>query len=316
MGAPKQKWTSEEEAALKAGILKHGAGKWRIILKDPEFSSVLYLHSNVDLKVCIFHSFYAIFWWKVLEKARLALKRVQHVPKDDNPLAVAIADPSDEDSGDMRPIHYIACDNGFVKLTKAEKRAKLKKLRKEAKKQGTPVTELEEVQQSSQAEVLLAELGTATLTDPEENIKFLKEMLQICKDGNQEISVLGLKSLLAVFKDITPGTMLVELLKSSSSGDPRSSWKVLIMDKVIVKVMSSVCKMTDITDRGVSYTDTDEIYAQMSLRSVNSEKDVLPIPDFGMKPSRHPSEFFCKTLTPSDTNRHGSFSVVPRRPAE
>lgn len=51
MGAPKQKWTQEEEAALKAGVIKHGAGKWRTILKDPEFSGVLYLRSNVDLKV-------------------------------------------------------------------------------------------------------------------------------------------------------------------------------------------------------------------------------------------------------------------------
>jgi Myb-like DNA-binding domain len=51
MGAPKQKWTAEEEAALKAGIKKHGAGKWRTILRDPEFSDVLSLRSNVDLKV-------------------------------------------------------------------------------------------------------------------------------------------------------------------------------------------------------------------------------------------------------------------------
>lgn len=51
MGAPKQKWTPEEEAALKAGVLKHGPGKWRTILKDPQFSGVLYLRSNVDLKV-------------------------------------------------------------------------------------------------------------------------------------------------------------------------------------------------------------------------------------------------------------------------
>lgn len=51
MGAPKQKWTPEEEAALKAGVLKHGPGKWRTILKDPEYSGVLYLRSNVDLKV-------------------------------------------------------------------------------------------------------------------------------------------------------------------------------------------------------------------------------------------------------------------------
>ncbi|KAL4557550.1 hypothetical protein LXL04_035732 [Taraxacum kok-saghyz] len=61
--------------------------------------------------------------------------------------------------------------------------------------------------------------------------------------------------------------------------------------------------------------DTDEIYAQISLQPMNSEKDVFPIPDFGMKPSKHPTEFFCKTLTPSDTSTHGGFSV-PRRAAE
>ncbi|KAL2468267.1 Auxin response factor 5 [Forsythia ovata] len=61
--------------------------------------------------------------------------------------------------------------------------------------------------------------------------------------------------------------------------------------------------------------DTDEIYAQMSLQPVNSEKDVFPIPDFGLKPSKHPTEFFCKTLTASDTSTHGGFSV-PRRAAE
>lgn len=51
MGAPKQKWTAEEESALKAGVIKYGAGKWRAILKDPEFSGTLCLRSNVDLKV-------------------------------------------------------------------------------------------------------------------------------------------------------------------------------------------------------------------------------------------------------------------------
>ncbi|CAA7048337.1 unnamed protein product [Microthlaspi erraticum] len=50
MGAPKQKWTQEEESALKSGVVKHGPGKWRTILKDPEFSGVLFLRSNVDLK--------------------------------------------------------------------------------------------------------------------------------------------------------------------------------------------------------------------------------------------------------------------------
>uniref|UniRef100_A0A161ZW24 MYB transcription factor n=1 Tax=Daucus carota subsp. sativus TaxID=79200 RepID=A0A161ZW24_DAUCS len=50
MGAPKQKWTAEEEAALKAGIAKHGLGKWSTIIKDPEFYTALHLRSNVDLK--------------------------------------------------------------------------------------------------------------------------------------------------------------------------------------------------------------------------------------------------------------------------
>ncbi|KAF6140456.1 hypothetical protein GIB67_014379 [Kingdonia uniflora] len=61
--------------------------------------------------------------------------------------------------------------------------------------------------------------------------------------------------------------------------------------------------------------ETDEIYAQITLQPVNTEKDVFPTPGFGPKPSKHPSEFFCKTLTASDTSTHGGFSV-PRRAAE
>ncbi|KAM3356019.1 hypothetical protein P3S68_022733 [Capsicum galapagoense] len=59
----------------------------------------------------------------------------------------------------------------------------------------------------------------------------------------------------------------------------------------------------------------------MSLQPVNSESfliyylDVFPIPDFGLKPNTHPTEFFCKTLTFSDTSTHGGFSF-PRRAAE
>lgn len=50
MGAPKQKWTPEEEAALRAGVEKYGPGKWRAIQKDPEFAPCLVTRSNVDLK--------------------------------------------------------------------------------------------------------------------------------------------------------------------------------------------------------------------------------------------------------------------------
>jgi hypothetical protein len=61
MGNPKQKWTAEEELALRAGIDKHGAGKWRTIQKDPEFSIVLATRSNVDLKVRIILSRVTLF---------------------------------------------------------------------------------------------------------------------------------------------------------------------------------------------------------------------------------------------------------------
>ncbi|KAJ0234543.1 SANT/Myb domain-containing protein [Hirschfeldia incana] len=50
MGAPKHKWSQEEESALRCAVVKHGPGRWRTILKDPDFSRVLYLRSNVDLK--------------------------------------------------------------------------------------------------------------------------------------------------------------------------------------------------------------------------------------------------------------------------
>lgn len=54
MGNPKQKWTSEEEEALRAGVKKHGIGKWKNIQRDPEFSHLLSSRSNIDLKVLVY----------------------------------------------------------------------------------------------------------------------------------------------------------------------------------------------------------------------------------------------------------------------
>jgi len=59
MGNPKQKWKSEEEEALRAGIAKHGTGKWKNIQRDPEFNPYLRSRSNIDLKV--FFSFLFFF---------------------------------------------------------------------------------------------------------------------------------------------------------------------------------------------------------------------------------------------------------------
>lgn len=137
MGAPKQKWTQEEESALKSGVIKHGPGKWRTILKDPEFSGVLYLRSNVDLKVMIisYHFFnfimllcfvcdyiYLIWIWFVVlgqdkwrnmsvmangwgsrEKSRLAVKRTLSLPKqEENSLALTNSLQSDEEMVDAK----------------------------------------------------------------------------------------------------------------------------------------------------------------------------------------------------------------------
>ncbi|KAF7846332.1 hypothetical protein BT93_L4528 [Corymbia citriodora subsp. variegata] len=42
------------------------------------------------------------------------------------------------------------------------------------------------------------------------------------------------------------------MLRSTKTGDSKSKWKVLIMDKLTVKIMSCSCKMADITEEGVS----------------------------------------------------------------
>ncbi|CAB4277037.1 unnamed protein product [Prunus armeniaca] len=99
-------------------------------------------------------------------------------------------DPTEEEASG-------AADKSIVKLTKAERRAKLKKSKKEAKKQGKEAEP--EVQQTPQ-EAVLAEIKEDLTTE-----EALKEILQICKDNNHAIVKLGLLSLLAVFKDLIPG---------------------------------------------------------------------------------------------------------------
>ncbi|KAL6579958.1 Auxin response factor 19 [Orobanche minor] len=91
--------------------------------------------------------------------------------------------------------------------------------------------------------------------------------------------------------------------------------------------------------------ETDEVYAQMSLQParwvphlflcnkfckfqnkififglitkvfMRYDQEALLVSDVGLKQNRQPAEFFCKTLTASDTSTHGGFSV-PHRAAE
>ncbi|KAK8594758.1 hypothetical protein V6N13_015675 [Hibiscus sabdariffa] len=62
--------------------------------------------------------------------------------------------------------------------------------------------------------------------------------------------------------------------------------------------------------------ETDEVYAQMTLQPLTpqEQKEAYLPAEFGT-PSKQPTNYFCKTLTASDTSTHGGFSV-PRRAAE
>ncbi|KAF3444234.1 hypothetical protein FNV43_RR13924 [Rhamnella rubrinervis] len=62
--------------------------------------------------------------------------------------------------------------------------------------------------------------------------------------------------------------------------------------------------------------ETDEVYAQLTLQPLTpqEQKDTFLPMELGI-PSKQPTNYFCKTLTASDTSTHGGFSV-PRRAAE
>ncbi|KAF5736356.1 Auxin response factor 6 isoform 1 [Tripterygium wilfordii] len=75
-----------------------------------------------------------------------------------------------------------------------------------------------------------------------------------------------------------------------------------------------ICQLHDITMH--ADVETDEVYAQMTLQplSQQEQKEAYLPAELGI-PSKQPTNYFCKTLTASDTSTHGGFSV-PRRAAE
>ncbi|KAI3800767.1 hypothetical protein L1987_28861 [Smallanthus sonchifolius] len=75
-----------------------------------------------------------------------------------------------------------------------------------------------------------------------------------------------------------------------------------------------ICQLHNVTMHADA--ETDEVYAQMTLQPLSSEeqKEAFLPADLGA-PSKQPTNYFCKTLTASDTSTHGGFSV-PRRAAE
>ncbi|KAG6557771.1 hypothetical protein Mapa_000538 [Marchantia paleacea] len=56
-------------------------------------------------------------------------------------------------------------------------------------------------------------------------------------------------------KDITRDRILVEMLGAVKSGGKSTAWKVLIVDEVTVKVMSKICKVSDIQEEGISVVE-------------------------------------------------------------
>ena len=76
-----------------------------------------------------------------------------------------------------------------------------------------------------------------------------------------------------------------------------------------------ICQLHNVTMH--ADVETDEVYAQMTLQplSPQEQKEVCLLPAELGSPSKQPTNYFCKTLTASDTSTHGGFSV-PRRAAE
>ncbi|XP_024996537.1 protein transport Sec1a [Cynara cardunculus var. scolymus] len=124
------------------------------------------------------------------------------------------------------------------------------------------------------------------------------------------------------FRQISRDRLLHEMLKSSSSGDSRSSWKVLIMDKVTLKVMSASCKMTDITDQGISLVE-DLFKRRQPMPSMDVIYFIQPIKEnivmflsdmSGREPLYRKAFIYFSCSTPKELITHikSDMSVVPR----
>nr|XP_004235581.1 single myb histone 4 [Solanum lycopersicum] len=110
MGNPKVKWTSEEEDALKAGVTKHGSGRWKNIIRDPEFAPILINRSNIDLKdkwrnMCIYTAGQGskdksiVVRTRPMEIDAFVPSPIQSLP----PITSAFENEAIEDSPDVQP---------------------------------------------------------------------------------------------------------------------------------------------------------------------------------------------------------------------
>ncbi|XP_022145308.1 protein transport Sec1a-like isoform X2 [Momordica charantia] len=123
------------------------------------------------------------------------------------------------------------------------------------------------------------------------------------------------------FRQATRDRLLFEMLGAANSGDSKP-WKVLIMDKVTVKVMSHSCKMADITDQGVSLVE-DLFRRRQPLPSMDAiyfvqpskENIVMFLSDMsGREPLYKKAFVFFSSPVPKEFINHikGDTSVLPR----
>ncbi|KAL9234388.1 hypothetical protein vseg_009267 [Gypsophila vaccaria] len=114
--------------------------------------------------------------------------------------------------------------------------------------------------------------------------------------------------------------LLYEMLKSTSADS--KAWKVLIMDKVTVKVMSSSCKMSDITDQGISLVE-DLFRRRQPMPSLDAiyfiqptkENIVMFMSDMsGREPLYRKAYVFFSVPVPKELVNHlkSDMSLVPR----
>lgn len=57
------------------------------------------------------------------------------------------------------------------------------------------------------------------------------------------------------FRQITRERLLYEMLMPDKNGTSKSAWKVLVVDKFTVKILSSACRMSEITQQGISLVE-------------------------------------------------------------
>ncbi|KAK7260236.1 hypothetical protein RIF29_26119 [Crotalaria pallida] len=123
------------------------------------------------------------------------------------------------------------------------------------------------------------------------------------------------------FKQISRDRLLYEMLRSAKSVDSKA-WKVLIMDKVTVKVMSHSCKMADITDQEVSLVE-DLFRRRQPLPSMDAvyfiqpskENVVMFLSDMsGREPLYKKAYVFFSSPIPKELVNHikSDTSVLPR----